>query len=266
MHKINRDLKLLSDISVAHGLILNGSKTEMLIFGSQKDIIVSSPDFRIYLNDQLLAPKSSCRNLGLWIDVDLRFTTHVSKIIHKAYCTLRSLYMHKDILSKELKLKLCNSLILSHLAYSSIVYWPAILNRDKESLQRVQNSCIRFSYNLRKFDHVSASFSDSGWLNLDERFRLQYARFIYRLNASLSPSYLIAKINRRSKTHQRNTRHCNLYSVPRHSTALFQRSFSYNAARIFNLIPLDIKALPSIGPFSRQLSNFIVAERFPHSI
>ncbi|KAJ8977410.1 hypothetical protein NQ317_003191, partial [Molorchus minor] len=104
----------------------------------------------------------------LWLDSSLRFTKHANHLIQKSYAKLKMLYIHKDILSTDVKLKLSDSLILSSLSYCDMVYWPALLYKDKESLQKVQNACIRFSYNIRKFDHISPSFLQSKWLTLNE--------------------------------------------------------------------------------------------------
>lgn len=171
---INNDLEQMSAVASAHNLILNESKTQLLIFGSQKEDILSDPAFKIVLNQQLIEPTSCCKNLGLWMDVDLRFHKHVNTLIQKAYAKLKILYMNKDNLSTSVKLRLCDTLILSSVSYCNTLFWPAILNKDKESLQRVQNACLRFCYNLRKFDHISAQ---SKWFNLEERFTLSLSTY-----------------------------------------------------------------------------------------
>lgn len=171
--------------------------------------------------------------------------------------------MHKDILSTEVKLKLTDSLILSSISYCDAVFWPAILNRDKESLQRVQNACIRFSYNLRKFDHVTYHFKQSKWLNLSEHFECHMACLIFKVIKHKSPSYLLSKLKKGTDTHQyhRSTRHCTQFTVPKHKSALFQRSFSYTAVKLYNSIPLDIKSCTSITSFRKQITALLINKR-----
>ena len=46
--------------------------------------------------------------------------------------------------------------------------------------------------------------------------------------------------------------------VPAHSHTLFQHSLSYLAPKIWNAIPNDIKLLPTIHSFKKQLKNNIL--------
>lgn len=169
--------------------------------------------------------------------------------------------MHKDILSTDLKLKLCDSLILSTLAYCDVVYWPALLKKDQESLQKIQNSCLRFSYSLRKFDHISGKLLESNWLTLAERYKLHLACLIYKINRKQKPPYLFEKLVRGVDIHHRTTRYCNLYNVPKHNTAQFERSFTYNAVKIYNSLDRHIKSSSSIYCFRKHIKNLLYADR-----
>lgn len=261
VHHINSDLDMIGRYSGAHGLILNEGKTQVLVFGRDRDSIVNHPSFKIVLNNVELKPVSNCKNLGLHMDVDLRFTSHVSNIIRTSFSKLKVLYMYKDIFSTEVKLRLTNSLILSHLEYCNVVYWPALLQRDKDTLQKLQNMCIRFSYNIRKFDHISGAFRDSRWFKLNERFIIHMACLVYKIDNLRLPQYLYEKLIKGSDIHERVTRHRELYTVPRHSSAMFQRSFSYNAAKIFNSVPDDIKVASNFFSFRSKFRTFTFNNR-----
>lgn len=258
---LNFDLDIISTVSNAHGLILNENKTEVLVYGKHRELIVNNPVFSITLNGKVLSFSEYCKDLGIFLDFNLRFQKHVSNIMQKSFSKLKVLYFHKDILSSDIKLKLCDSLILSYVAYGDLVYWPAILNKDKESLQRLQNACLRFSYNLRKFDHVTNKFVESKWLYLNERFVVHMACLVYKTNKLKTPKYLHDKLLKGCNRHERTTRHRDLYTVPRHSSAQFQRSFTYNAIKIYNKLPSSIKSSPSVTSFRKQVKSNLVANR-----
>lgn len=254
---INSDLDMIGRFSDAHGLILNENKTQVLVFGRNRDLILNNPLFKITLKNTVLAPVNTCKNLGLNMDVDLRFGSHVNSLIQKSFGKLKLLYMYKDMLSTEAKLRISNSLILSHLDYCNVVYWPTLLQKDKDSLQKIQNACIRFSFNIRKFDHISRAFRDSGWFNLHERFQIHMSCLIYKINNVKTPQYLHEKLIKGSDIHERITRHCDLLNIPRHNSALFQRSFSYNSAKIFNSLPDDIKTANNLVAFQSKVKTFV---------
>lgn len=258
---INSDLEQLAVVSKAHGLVLNESKTEVLLFGRNKIDLKTDPNFKIVLNNQVLKFSDSCKNLGVYIDEDLRYSTHVRHLLQKSYAKLKLLYMNKDILSNELKLTLCNTLILSALSYCDAVYWPALLKRDQLSLQKVQNSCLRLSFNLRKFDHISRALHNSKWLTLNERYQLHMACLVYKIVKIQNPVYLFLKLVRGSDIHSCPTRSRHLFTVPKHTSAQFEKSFSYNSVNIFNSLPSHIQSLPSITSFREQVKGLIFANR-----
>ena len=72
-----------------HGLALNESKTELLVFGKKRCKVVNDPHFEIKLRHQVLTPVGEAKNLGLYLDIKLRFSTHVTKLVQKSYGKLK---------------------------------------------------------------------------------------------------------------------------------------------------------------------------------
>ena len=259
--KINDDLQVVLEVSTCHGLHLNGSKSKILLFGPHKDKVKENANFRIEIGGSLLTPSETTKNLGVMFDTNFRYESHVSGLMQKCYSKLKILYIHKDILSTDIKLRLCDSLILSVVSYCDVVYWPALTIREKTSLQKLQNSCLKFCYSARKFDHVTPLLQASQWLTLDERFRVHLATLVHRVVLNNSPSYLFEKLVRGSDVHERSTRHRFRFNVPKHRTAMFQRSFSYNAIKIYNTLSKEVVSRTSMTTFRRAVRSFIVGER-----
>ena len=93
--KINNDLKELASVSALHNLQINPTKSNVLIFGKNRTIVES--DINVKINDDVLIPTNSAKNLGVEFDVDLRFKKHISKCIQKAYLNLKLLYPHHSL-------------------------------------------------------------------------------------------------------------------------------------------------------------------------
>lgn len=53
----------------------------------------------------------------------------------------------------------------------------------------VQNSCLRFSFSIRKYDHVSPFFQRSGWLNVYQHFVVHLCCMTYNI-LKTNPGYL----------------------------------------------------------------------------
>jgi hypothetical protein len=96
-------------------------------------------------------------------------------------------------------------------------------------------------------------------MRLPERFLLHFRVFLFQLSKRQLPHYLYKKLIKHSDIHNRPTRYNDHFIVPAHSSALYQRSFSYSAARIYNLIPSEIKQSPSISVFKSKFKKYLFA-------
>lgn len=58
---------------------------------------------RLVINNQLLVFQSSAKNLEIILDNELKFKTHISKLIHKPYGALKMFYSNHHVLYQLLK-------------------------------------------------------------------------------------------------------------------------------------------------------------------
>lgn len=256
---LNKELSSLSCISVAHRLKLNPSKSQVIVFGPKKSRDAAKLSLNIKIGNNSINTVNQCKNLGLWFDENLRFTRHVNYLCQSSYLTLKQLYPHKNIMTSELKLNLCNALIISKISYCDSVYGPALLNMDSIRLQRIQNSCYRFAFGIRKYQSgISNIIQNSGNLKLDKLRKLHLLCITHKILGSSTPSYLFNKLR---KLHRNSanfkTRHSLLLEIPRHATAMYTRSFTYNASKEYNSLPSEFKNY-TIKNFKKKLKKFLL--------
>lgn len=256
--KLNKDLESLFDISSAHKLKLNSTKTELMVFGPTQLRNQAKALLNIKINDVRINISEYSKNLGLWLDENLRFTKHVNYLCQSSYIILKQLYSQRDIMSSNLKLQLCNSLIISKLSYCDTVYGPALLNVDSMRLQRIQNSCYRFSFGIRKFETgISEKIQQSGQLKLEKLRKLHLLSITHKVLKTKTPGYLHIKLQKlHNFSNSRETRHKHLLKIPRHATALFTRSFSYNACCEYNKLPSEFYHYTLVN-FKKRLKTLL---------
>lgn len=255
--KINADLNSLLKISHEHRLKLNPNKSQVLLFGPKQKRLVVQNSLHVTLGNIELEVVNECKNLGVWFDSDLRFTKHINQLLKTCYNILKQLYPHRQVINQKLKLTLCESLIFSKLSYCDVLFGPNLLQIDKSRLQRIQNSCIRFSYGIRKFDHISHKYEDAGWLKIVDMHKYHFMCFTHKLLMSSTPSYLCNKLTKLAKFNiERSSRNKNTLLIPKHKTAAFTRSFSYLAPKLYNQLPNDFKNLSLIN-FKKRLKSFV---------
>lgn len=236
---INSDLKALVDISCAHNLKLNALKSSVTLFGPKKLRNIAAEQLQINVDGQNLAFVAECKNLGVWFDTNLRFTKHVNYLCQTSYTTLKFLYNSREILNSALKLKLCEALIISKLSYCDSVYGSCLTVFDKNRLQKIQNSCFRFAFGIRKYDSTRNKILESGRLRLDKLRHLHLLTLGHRILENKQPTYLLNKLTKFKHINNLNTRNRNLMVIPKHTTAVFKNSFTFQFSSNYNDIPND---------------------------
>lgn len=258
---INGDLERLIKASENICLAVNPSKSSLVVFGPKKQRQDCANNIRIIIGDNILKCNDVCKNLGMYLDTSLRFSTHVTFTLKKAYTNLKLLYGSNFLLDKKTKIMLCNSLVLSHFNYGDVVYNTCLTLFDKIRIQRVQNSCARFIFHVKKYESISSKILQLGWLNMSQRRCLHSCVLYHKIICTKYPKYLYDKIEFRYNIHSLNTRGKTILSPPMHRTSIFERSFKFNIYKLYNAIPQEIKLLGMI-PFKNRLSQLIFKQEF----
>ena len=77
-HFINNDLNLLYELCLKHNLKLNSSKSHITMFGSQNKVNCVQNIINIQINNISLPFVHSAKSLGITIDDNLRFKSHIN--------------------------------------------------------------------------------------------------------------------------------------------------------------------------------------------
>lgn len=257
---INNNLETIYNVSYKHNLSLNPNKCVVLIFGSRNDVDAIS-QMQIKINGEKLSIVKSAKSLGVVFDDSLKFNLQVNKVIQKAYINLKLLYSNRHILNFNMRKNLCEALVLSHLNYCSFIYEPCLGTVDKSRLQKIQNSCCRLIYGLRKYDRgISARIKILRWLNISNRTKLHLLSFAHSTILSGVPSYIAEKFIRRHQQHSVNIRSYHVFNIPRYRTSLFRKSFSYNAIKLYNSLPPSLKTC-NPATFKYKLKALLLSEQ-----
>lgn len=190
-------------------------------------------------------PRERCvRNLGLYMDEQLRFESHVQQKVASCYAALSSLYKLRPYISCEVRSQLCHSLVLSHLYYCDLVYGPCLLKKSERMIQKVQNSCIRYCYIVKKRDHITPHLVNRKLLNMARCRNLRLACFLHSLFKYESPQYLFNRLD--WKRHRPNLRDRGaLLEVPICNRAMACGCFTFAASKLWNDLPPPVRRLKS---------------------
>nr|CAI5854471.1 unnamed protein product [Callosobruchus analis] len=140
--KVSNDIASSLDQSMHTALILLDQSAT-----SQSRVIEESG--QLSMNNENINWVNSAKNLGVYFDSGFTFSHH--EIIFQ---TEIALSLQKNFKRRH-KLLLVQSLIYPHLEYCSCVYYNYLPQYNKNKVQRIQNACMRFVYNIPYREHIS---------------------------------------------------------------------------------------------------------------
>ncbi|KAK3560574.1 hypothetical protein QTP86_010913 [Hemibagrus guttatus] len=169
----------LADISswiTAHQLKLNPSKTELLII------------------------PATAHNLGVTMDNQLSFSSHVTNVTRSCRFLLYNIRRIWPFLSTQATQVLVQSLVISRLDYCNSLLAGLPLNAIRP-LQMIQNAAARLVFNLPKFSHTTPLLRSLHWLPVATHIRFKTLMLAYKAKNGPAPSYLKALITPRTAPH-----------------------------------------------------------------
>ena len=143
------------------------------MFGTRYQLAKTEP-LDIKVVPEFISPVEGVRNLGFYIDNLLKSHHHINRICSQLLCIIKSVQAVHSGLDHDMTNVIIQALVLSKLEYlNSCLAGSA--KHQLEKLQRVQNMACRVVYNLRKYDHISASLMDMHWLRVRECIEYKFA-------------------------------------------------------------------------------------------
>lgn len=261
---VNADLQKIKQVSEEHNLNLNSSKSCVMIFGNRNNVKLLKDNIDIKIDGVSLPIVDSAKNLGLVVDNDFRFGGHVKKMLQKSFMSLKLIYSNRHLLNFKLKKDLCESLVLSNFNYCDFIYGPCLDLVRVNRIQKVQNSCARLIFNLRKYDHVSQSINNLSWLNMKNRRLHHLGNFVINLiNEPQSSCSLKNMLTFRTQVHSVNLRNVQRLTMPHHHTALFKKSFMFNAIKLYNSLPTNLLSMND-KQFKKGFKKYLLNSQVNH--
>lgn len=264
IHCLNQDLMRIQNWSLNHGIAVNAAKCQAIIVGSSRQLaLIDTNSLPNLIFDRYTIPFSTkVKDLGIIIDNSLSWSDQVNEVSRKFYSTLHPLLRFKHFLPTKAKLHLVNTLLLPIIDYGDVCYLD--LNQvHLNKLDRLLNTCIRFIFGLRKYDHISHYRSLLKWLPIRERRHLRILCLLFTLlSHPTTPPYLKCKFTFLSELHERPLRSSNNLSLatPIHRTGFLSDSFAVTAVRLWDMLPESIRKAPSRDSFKRQVKKFFLAK------
>lgn len=253
---VNIELAKCSVWLNANRLSLNMDKTHFILFSSNKKYF---PPFteHVKINDAPIHNAQTTKFLGITLDKNLSWKTHISNISSKIAKNIGIINKIKSILPERILLSLYYTMVFPYLSYCNIV-WASTYPTHLKRLFILQKRIVRIITSSNYRDHSLPLFSKLNILNVSNINFLQTASFVFNFLKGNLPQTFNNFFMKNSSYHSYNTRSCNDLHCSRPRTRLYDFSIRCQGPKIWNSLPNYIKEASHYTFFKHYLKQFLI--------
>ena len=260
---LNADLKATSEWLKANRLSLSIKKSQLIIFHS-KSKKVDFTSFLIKLEGSKLKPSKYVKNLGIYIDENLSWSTHINELSKKINRANGILAKLRYFATKKILILVYYAIFYSQLLYGCSV-WSLTTVNNIDTIRILQKKCIRIINHAPYNSHTNNLFEENKFLKLDDIIKFEQLKFVFLFKNGDLPKELNTLFKLNINTY--NTRNASKggLSIPKINTTSFGiKSLGYSASVTWNECIKSINDFKDIKSIN-QLKNCILKKLYINS-
>ena len=233
-------------------MLFNVEKTKEVIFSSKR----SKPQHpALNLGNDVIARKTEHKHLGMILDENLNFKSHIREAILKArrgigMIKFLSKYVSRNVLDLIYKLY-----IRPHLDYGDIIYHrhdPHMSLDITKRLEQIQYSAALAITGAWRGTSRQKLYDELGWENFHDLRWFRRLCHFFNLRRSNHPEYLFAEIPD-AREISYSLRSANEYEPKVPKTVRFSHTYFHNILVEWNALDKDIRKSNTLGEFQGKL-------------
>ena len=227
---------------------LNEDKCHLLISGFKHEIIWAS------IGGKKIWESKEEKLLGLYIDRDLTFSSHISKICTKAGQKLAALSRIAKFMSQEKRRILIKSFFDSQFEYCSLI-WMCHSRTLNNRINSLHYRALRLIYNEADLTFTELLKKD-GSVTIHHRNIQKLGIEVYKTKNNLSP-IMMKQIFPDRNYEGPNIRSQTDFELPHVNSVKGQESLRFLGPKIWDIIPKTIKEASSLTIFKNKIKNWV---------
>ncbi len=238
-------------------LQLNKEKTEVIAFGNKDEVL----KVNAYLDSRGQTTKNQVRNLGVILETDLSFSSHVKAVTKSAYYHLKNIARIRCFVSSHDLEKLVHAFITSRVDYCNGLL-TGLPKKTIRQLQLIQNAAARILTRTRKSEHITPVLRSLHWLPVTFRIDFKVLLLVYKSLNGLGPKYMADMLTEYKPNRPLRSLGSSQLEIPRVHTKQGESAFSYYAARSWNQLPEEIRCAKTLATFKSSLKTHLFSCAF----
>ena len=250
-------IEQINDWMCKNFLQLNNDKTEIIVFGAKEERLKVT----VHLESLSLKPKDQVKSLGIIIDSDLNFNSHIKLIRKSAFYHLKNIASIRGYMSKQDLEKLVHAFISSRLDCCNGLL-SGLPKKAIKQLQLIQNAAARVLTRTKKAEHITPVLKSLHWLPVCHRIDFKILLIVYKSLNGLGPRYISDLLLHYEPSRPLRSSGTGLLIVPRTNTKHGEAAFCHYATHSWNKLPEDLRSAPTLPVFKTRLKTYLFTVAF----
>ncbi len=250
---MNSELREISNWFKCNKLSLNASKTNLMYLGTvHQTNKIKGNNTEIYLDECRLTCVSSAKFLGITIDENINWKSHINNICKTCSRNIGVLNKVKLFLPKNILYQLYITMIQPYLNYG-ILLWGNANKLFLTKLFKLQKRALRIISNSSYLSHSKPLFEMFKIMDIFQMYEKESNIFMYKYKNGLLPKSFDKMFQNFESIHKYNTRHKKNYLPQIHKI----KTILTSGPRSWNNLPKECQNSPNLKIFKRKLCTFI---------
>ena len=255
VHVLNEELNNIDIWMKCNKLSINTKKTNYIIFKHKQKKIHRNT--HLYFDDQLLERADTTKFLGVYIDENLNWKSHIGHVCNKIAKSVGIIFKSRFLLSAKTKLSLYYSLIYPYLSYCNVA-WSSTYITNLNRIFLLQKRVVRAMTNSDFLAHTAPLFARLRILDIFKVNSFYIAKFMFSYHHALLPLSFRNLFVTNSQVHNYNTRSTANYRTHFCRTNIKQFSILYQGPKIWNSLPVNVKISNSLSCFKKRINDLLL--------
>lgn len=257
--KLSKEMQKVVEWLQTSCLTLNVEKTVSMFFSNKRKLHLTQ---QIQVNGQIIKNVKETKYLGLTLDSNLGFKSHIKKLGNKLKFNLMNYKHIRNSLTTEASNIYFNAMIVPHLLYC-MSSWSQACKTSLKLLESLYKRAIKIHDKKPRQYHHCKVLSKYNILSFENLIKYNQISVLYKIIHNIAAPPLRKFVTLNSDRLNRVTRstargEC---SVPRCRTTYGQHSFFYKAVSLWNTLQNEIILCTNYSTFTRLTKQWLLTNQ-----
>ena len=252
----NDSMIQLSEWFAANRLSLNLNKTCYSVFGPKQK---TTTKLKLYISDKEIQNTESCKYLGIFIDCDLKWKTHINYVHNKLLKFTSIFYKIRIKLPEDILRMIYFAFVHSQLLYGIEVYANTTSNHLTK-LITLNNKLLRILQKKSSRSHTAELYKTYYTLPVQLLHNYQILIFMHKYvhHRFKLPPVFCEYFDENKLIHHHDTRQKENFHTYVVKSEIGKRAIKFKGSTLWNNLPTDIKITKSVLLFKDKLKNHLL--------